>query len=222
LRRKRQRSALVGIAEHEHVSAHGIAEQRGRKPPGVHELGTLATRMSDDGALEALRRQRKIRITREIARQKFPGIHDNPRNSRFHPANPFLGPDTEMAPPRSRAGAARRDADGMNIRWRIGDANMARDCAALLRQTGHIDDADALAFQMRRHSNDGSNRNNSGPANTRDDDSLRVIEEWRPGRRQGWPLFRLGEGLAFLELRAVYSHEGRAKAIQAGIVLVAA
>src|SRR5262245_14128539 len=133
--------------------------------------------MSDDGALETLRRQRKIGVAREIARQKFRGIHDNPRNSSFHRAKYFLGADNDNVSTQNQVGAARCDAYGMNIRRRIGDANMARDRAALLRQTCHIDDADALAFEMRRHSDDGSNRNNSGSANSRDDDSVRMIEK---------------------------------------------
>ena len=76
-------------------------------------------------------------------------------------------------------GAGRRHADGVDVLRRVGDADVAVDGAALLREAGHVDDADALAFQMRRHADDGTDGDDAGAADAGDDDAVGVI-----GQRQ--------------------------------------
>ena len=42
LRRERQRAELIGVAEHEHVGADRLAEQRVGESRGVDEMGLLS------------------------------------------------------------------------------------------------------------------------------------------------------------------------------------
>src|SRR6185312_5568166 len=118
-------------------------------------------------------------------------------------------------------GAGRSDTDGVNVVCAVGDANVAVDRAALLREAGHVDDADALAFKMRGHADDSADGDNAGAADTGDDDAAGMIDQRHARRRQRRPVRRLGDALAFLEPGAVYGDEGRAEPVDAGIVLVA-
>ena len=69
-------------------------------------------------------------------------------------------------------GAAGRDADGVDVLGPLGDADVAVDRAALLREARHVDDADALAFEMRRHAEDGADGDDAGAADAGDDDAV--------------------------------------------------
>ena len=118
-------------------------------------------------------------------------------------------------------GAGRRHADGVDLLRRVGDADVAVDGAALLREAGHVDDAGALAFQMRRHADDGPDGDDSGAADAGDDDAVGVIGQRKLRIGQRRPVLRHGDALAFFELGAVHGDEGRAEAFDAGIILVA-
>src|SRR6185369_4015925 len=99
---------------------------------------------------------------------------------------------------------------------------VAVDRPALLREAVHVDDADALAVEMRGHADDGADGDDAGAADAGDDDAVGVIGQRQRRRRQRRPFLRLRDALAALELGAVHHHEGRAKTLDAGIVLVAA
>src|SRR6185312_2845890 len=94
--------------------------------------------------------------------------------------------------------------------------------ATFLREAGHVDDADALAFQMRGHADDGADGDDAGAADAGDDDAVGMISERCGWLRQRRPVFRLGDALAFLQFRAVHGDEGGAKTIEARIILIAA
>ena len=80
-------------------------------------------------------------------------------------------------------GAARRDADGVDVLGPLGDAHVAVDRAALLREAGHVDDADALAFEMRRHAENAADGDDAGAADAGDDDVVGLAD--RRQRRLG-------------------------------------
>ena len=87
-------------------------------------------------------------------------------------ASTFLLPATTMSPPSTRSALAGRDADGVDVLGRSGDADVAVHRAALLREAGHVDDADALAFEMRRHAEDAADGDDAGAADAGDDDRV--------------------------------------------------
>src|SRR5262249_27686324 len=116
---------------------------------------------------------------------------------------------------------ARRDADRVDVFRLLRDADVAVDRATLLREARLIDDADALALKVRRHSKHATDRHNAGAANAGDDDReiLRDLRLLRL-RQRGQILWRI-DALAALELRAFHRDEGRAEALQAREILVA-
>ena len=76
-------------------------------------------------------------------------------------------------------GAVRGDADGVDVLGLLGDADVAVHRAALLREAGHVEHADALAFEMRRHAEDRADGDDAGAADAGDDDAVGL-----PDRRQ--------------------------------------
>ncbi len=73
----------------------------------------------------------------------------------------------------------------MDVLRLVGDADVAVDRAALLREAGHVDDADALAFEMRRHAEHAADGDDAGAADAGDDDAVRLADrrQHRIGQR---------------------------------------
>src|SRR5581483_9924447 len=170
----------------------------------------------------ALGRQRIVGAAREVAGQEFRRVDDNPRRAGLDRAEHFLRAGDDDVAAEHEIGAARGDADGVDFLRRVSDADIAVDRAALLREAGHVDDADALAFEVCRHRGDRADGDDAGAADAGDDDAVRVIGLRQGRRSQRRPTRRLGYALTLLQLRAMHGNEGRAKAVETGIVLVAA
>ncbi len=81
-------------------------------------------------------------------------------------------------------GAARRDADRVDIFGTVGEADVARHRTALLREAGHVDEADALAFEMRRHAENRADGDDAGTADAGDDDPIGLIDRRQRRLRQ--------------------------------------
>src|ERR1700730_8327473 len=100
---------------------------------------------------------------------------------------------------------------------------MAQHRPALLRKPGHVDDAAALAVEMRRHAEHRPDGDDAGAADPGDDDAVGMLADFRELRlRQGRQVLVFGDALALLELRAVDGDEGGAETFEAAKVLVAA
>src|SRR5207244_7580791 len=114
---------------------------------------------------------------------------------------------------------AGRNANGVDILRALGDTDMAVDRAALLREAGLIDDADTLAFEVRRHAEHAADGHDPGAADAGDDDRIGLRDRGLHGFGERRQVCRRFNGLAALELRALDGHEGRAETLQAGKVL---
>ena len=102
------------------------------------------------------RLSRSVGSEKSALRVKSPGRNSAvlttiARAAGLHGAEHLLVADHDDVAAEHQIGAAGGDADGVDVLRRLGDADMAVDRAALLREAGHVDDADALAFEMRRH-----------------------------------------------------------------------
>ena len=102
------------------------------------------------------------------------------------------------------------------------DADVAENRAALLRQARHVEHADGLALEVRRHPQNAADGDDAGAADAGDDDVVGLID--RRQRRIGKLRQRVvgGDAGALFQLGAVHRDEGRAKTFDAGKVLVAA
>ena len=91
-------------------------------------------------------------------RVKSPGMYSKLLMTTFVPGlkalRTFLGARHNHVATDDEIGAAGRHADGVNVFRPVGDTDVAVDRPALLREAGHIDDADTLPFKMRGHPKD--------------------------------------------------------------------
>ncbi len=103
----------------------------------------------------------------------------------------------------------------------LGQPDVAQHCAALLRQPRHIQDHAGLALDMRGHAEQRADGEHAGAADAADGDVIGPLERG-PRQRFGQiaDIAEIGRRAA-AQLAAIDGDEGRAKAFQAGIVLVA-
>ena len=128
-----------------------------------------------DRALEPLGRQREVGVAGEVARQELRGVDDH-RGAGLHRRQHLLVAGHHDVAAEHQVGAAGRDADGVDVLGPLGDPHVAVDRAALLREAGHVDDADALALEMRRHAEDAADGDDAGAADAGDDDVVGLAE----------------------------------------------
>src|SRR5262252_6746197 len=93
------------------------------------------------------------------------------------------------------------------LRRSLGSEHMAEDRAPLLRQTGHVDDANALALEMGRHAEDAADGDDAGAADPGDDDVVGFCDRRQPRLPQWRKRMRCCDAGALPELGAVHGHE---------------
>ena len=122
-------------------------------------------------------------------------------------------------------GGAGSDAHRGDVFRPVGDLEMAHHRAVFLRQAHHVDDAGALAFEMRRHAENMADGDDAGAADAGDHDRPGAIErrQLRIGkdREHGAAAGQALHVEAADELSTFDRHEARAEAFEAGIILVA-
>ena len=100
--------------------------------------------------------------------------------ARLWPGSSFDNASALAETTRSQPSSNRASPAAMRTAWiwsgRSGDADMAVDGAALLRQAGHVENRAALAFEMRRHAEQCPDRDDAGAADAGDEDAVGFVE----------------------------------------------
>src|SRR5262249_5552605 len=89
----------------------------------------------------------------------------------------LLGPDHDNVAAQHKVRAGGCNTDRVNIVGSIGDADIAKDGPALLREARHVDDANAFAFKMRRHAEDRAAGYDPGATDAGENDAVRMIDQ---------------------------------------------
>src|SRR5215813_12199915 len=101
--------------------------------------------------------------------------------------------------------------------------DMAVDGAALLSKAGHVEDGAALSLKMRRHAEQGSDRDDAGSPHSGNENPIWFV---KPGKRRlgQWRqvVFPQISRFAPLQCSAMYRDKARAESLDARKVLVAA
>src|SRR5262249_14954001 len=118
-------------------------------------------------------------------------------------------------------GPARRDPDGVDVLGPPRDPHVAVDRPALLREAGHVEHPDTLAFDMGGHAENAADGADASAADAGDDDVV-GLPEWRQHRLGQITLLGRRDTGAALELGAFHRHERRTESLHTGEVLVAA
>ena len=122
----------------------------------------------------------------------------------------------------NQIGAPSRDPDGVNIFRLLGEAHVAENGAAFLREARHIEHANAAAFEMRRHAENTADGYNAGSADARYDDVVGLLNcrQLRIGQYLQIAIGR--DALALFQLGTVHGDELWGETLDSGNPLVAA
>ena len=174
-----------------------------------------------------LRREGEVGMAGEVAGDGLVRVDDGVRGAGLQPGQRIgAGGDDEVAA-QQQVGAAGAEAHGMQRLGRGADADMADHRAALLRHAGLVEHGDALAFEVRRHAQDGADGDDAGAADAGDQHAVGLVadrrQDGRGRQRRSRPSASAGL-LSALPLRSAAAFDGdeaRAEAVEAGEVLVA-
>ena len=111
----------------------------------------VAAGVGHDGALEPLARQREIGVAGEFAGQEFGGIDHHLGGAGLDRGENLARAGDDDVAAEHEIGATGGNADGVDVLGLFGEADIAEHRAALLREPGHVEHADAAAFEMRGH-----------------------------------------------------------------------
>src|SRR6185312_14488678 len=109
--------------------------------------------------------------------KEFRRVDDHTGRSGLHCAKYLFSACDDDVAADNEIRAAGSDADRVDFVGRVGDADMTVDGAALLREPGHVDHANALSFEVCGHADDGAYRDNAGAAHARYDDPVGMIDQ---------------------------------------------
>ena len=168
--RKRHQSLLPGVAEHEEIGGDGIAHQRGGELGRIHLEWRFAIQRGAYRRDDVGRRELHVRPRGERAGHRFVGIEHDGGAARAHFRQRPIVVHHHHVATQHQIGLTCRDAHGVDVVGRFGDADVRRDRAALLRQAGLVQHARALGFQMPGHAEQCANRDHAGAADAGDED----------------------------------------------------
>src|SRR5262249_16337042 len=121
------------------------------EPGRVDEMTVGRARKRGNRAPEPLDRQGKFWIAGKLARQHLGKIDHHDGGARLDGRQYLLVARHHDVTAEYEIGAARRHPDRVNVFRVVGKPDVAVDRTAFLGEARHIDDADALAFTVRRH-----------------------------------------------------------------------
>jgi hypothetical protein len=163
-----------------------------------------------------------IRIAQEFAGDGVAGIDDGLRAAGRCLGQGILGDGDDDVAAEDQPCLAGGDARRMQLLLAVGEAHVGHHGAALLRQAGHVEHGDALAFEVGGHAEQGADGDHAGAADAGDEDAVGIGEAG--GGRLGQRRRPAGLGrqrLAAAHAAAMHGDHARAEAVEAGEILVA-
>src|SRR5262249_335426 len=219
---ERDGAELISGPDAENICPDRLAEQRCRYPRRIDEVCVLASGIRDNGALEPLAGQREVGIAGEFAWQKLVGIDDHLRGAVLYRRQHFARTGHNDVAAEHEIGAAGGHANGMDVLWPLGKANMAEDRATLLREARHVEDTYSPALEMGCHTEYAANGYDASAADAGDDDIIGLLDPGELRLRQLGKAEIGDHAPSLFQLGAVDGDERGAESFYAGEILVTA
>ena len=165
-----------------------------------------------------------VRVAGELSGHLLVRVHDHARAFPRGVHGLLAGRDHQIAA-QHQLRSARAKTHRPDV-FRLGrDLQMAPHCAALLRQAGHVQGAESLVLQVRRHTDDRADGHHAGTAHAGDHDAVGLVERrhvrFGHCREQHLDVLSGRRTLAFANATAMHRDEAGAEALHAGEILVA-
>ena len=224
-RRMRQRHAarLPGVAQDQRVGVDAVAQQLHGHLLGVEAAQQLGAHGLGQCAGAAVVRCLPVRVGDEGCRGRAVAVERHEGAARLHHGHGGRRGRDDGVAADHQVGLGHVHLGGVDGLGTVGDLDVAPGGAALLRQAGRVLGDHALALQVGRHAQQRADGDHARAADAGHDDAPGLLGHRQHGLRDGGQhgqvaLFLL---LGLLELAAFDGDEAGAKALHAGVVLVA-
>ena len=163
-----------------------------------------------------------VGVFREVSGDHLVAVDNEARVPLAHGGERLVPSCNHQIAADDQIGSARRNPGNVDFSRMIGEPQMAEDRSTFLGESNHVNDADALAFKVRGHAQQGTHGNHARAPYTRDDNVVRAVNFGELRNGQSVIGVGLGHGrLGFAQSPAVHAYKARAKPVGAGVVLVA-
>ena len=225
LERHRNQALLPRTAEQQDIGVDRIAQECFGNRIGVQGCQSFRADYIAD-CRDAIRSfEVGVAMRYEIASGNFGCIHDRTgmsgkvgRGRLWRRAHDQVATDQRIRP-------RRLDTHLVNVRGRVGNADITEYGPELLREAHEVQDARALALEMRSHCYELSYGDDAGTADARDEQVKAGVDcdgfGVRQRRKRVLKFVLNVETVAFRALAAFDRYEARAEAVDARVVLVA-
>ena len=130
------------------------------------------------------------------------GVDERLGDALLHLRERFVAHAGEDVAPEHKLRFAGGDARCVKLFGRVGDPHVRNDGAIFLRESRHVEHADAFAFDMRRHADQRTDRDDARAADARHQNAVRLVRRrmcgiGERGKVCRFCLFRLAQLTAF-------------------------
>ena len=210
---------LVGKAQQEQVGVDGIADQRGRHAGRIDHVER--PRRLAHHPLQLGRGEVEVRRAGEVPRRDRAAVEHGVRAAAVEPRGRLGARRHHRVDRQQQPGAAHGDPHRVQVLRPLRDADVAGDRAVFLGEARLVEHRGPLAFQPRRRAEQRGQRDDPGAAHACQQDAVGLGTRGARGLRQGCDGSVGGRRLGLAPLPALHQHEARAKALDAGEILVA-
>ena len=157
---------MISIAEHKQIAGNRIAEEPRRKPSRVEKLGIFGSCRFGDAALHRIGREQQIGVAGEIAGDRFVAVDDRVAVSGFELCQGVGARRNHEIAAQQQFGIAGGDSHRVDLIRLFGDPDVAVNGTAFLRETRHVKNSAAFAFEMGGHAEQRTDCDDAGSADT--------------------------------------------------------
>src|SRR5260221_2376718 len=222
--RNRHQTFLERVSEHEQVGRNRIAYQRGGDARRLHEFGIGFAHALGDGAFERLPGKLDVRVASELSGHLLVRVHHHARAFPRGIHGLLAGRDHEIAA-QHQLRPARAQTHRLDVFGPGRDLQMAPYRTALLCQASHVQGAETLVLQVRRHADDRADGHHAGPADAGDHDAVRLVQvrQLRFGHcgEQRLDILSARRTSALAHAATMHRDEAGAETLHTGEILVA-
>ena len=225
----RNQPALPGIPHRQDVADDGVAQESLGQSLRLEGLHLLHAGRELQLGQQQVGLQAGVGVLQRFGHRNLVRVDQHPRAAVAHRLQRLGRCGHHDVAGQHRVGLLGVDAHLVQPLGRVGQAHEAQHRAALLRKAHEVEHAGALAFQVRGHRDHRAHRHHAGAAHAGHQQVVRAGPYMRRGLRQLRHLLHealgacAGQRTGLLAGLAIqHAHEAGAKALGAGIVLVAA
>ena len=148
---------MIGVANHEKIGRDRVTHQARCQLGRIQKLGVARSDSFLDFVLHRAHRELQIRVAGEIGGHHQRGIDQRTSYALLHLGDRFIADPRQDVAGEHELRLAGRNSRGVELLRGGCDTYVRDNSTVFLRETGHIENRHAFAFEVRRHAEERSN-----------------------------------------------------------------